>query len=268
MAHRNPIEAMPVPSYRRHVTPSGVEQLADVEFAVDVLGGDPDPLLRLGFDPSVARLDPDVRKRGAMGTYAAEDETKRVPGIEEIWRKFGLGAKYDEYWPRAKEDVVRVHPDVVNMLKDTALPAWGAPPTAIDREAQADIWRHEFRHRGMMELRRDEPPRTPIIGEYNIEKEIDKVMGEKAPRDKLSWDYFKWRFRHGDPYKIIRENLNRGFDARHGGLAAIASYEGRKAQYPEYFPSEESLSEFMNRIEGRATKILDERSAQRLQSGQ
>ena len=41
--------------YKRHTTPSGVEQLADVEFAVDVLGGDPDPLLRLGFDPSVAR---------------------------------------------------------------------------------------------------------------------------------------------------------------------------------------------------------------------
>tara|TARA_Y100000310_G_scaffold159334_1_gene158889 strand:+ start:77 stop:850 length:774 start_codon:yes stop_codon:yes gene_type:complete len=257
---------MTVPSYRRHVTPSGVEQLADVEFAVDVLGGDPDPLLRLGFDPSVARLDPDVEKRGAMGAYSAEAEYRRMPAIEEIWRRFGLGAKYDEYWPR-EEDVVRVHPDVVNMLK-RSLPGWGAPPTAIDREAQADVWRHEFRHRGTNELRRAEPSRTPIVGRYNIDKEIDKVMGEKAPRDKLSWDYFKWRFKYGDPASIMRENLNRGFDARHGGPAAIAAYEGARSQYPEYFPSDESLTEFMNRIEGRATKILDERSAQRLQSGQ
>ena len=65
MAHRKRTD-----DYRRHTTPSGVEQLADVEFAVDVLGGDPDPLLRLGFDPSVARLDPSVEKRGAMGTYS------------------------------------------------------------------------------------------------------------------------------------------------------------------------------------------------------
>jgi len=273
VAHRNPIEAMTVPSYRRHVTPSGVEQLADVEFAVDVLGGDPDPLLRLGFDPSVARLDPDVRKRGAMGTYSASAEYRRTPAIEEIWRKFGLGAKYDKYWPR-EEDVVRVHPDVLNMLRDTALPAWGAPPTAIDREAQADIWRHEFRHRGINELRRAEPPRTPLIGRYNIDKEIDKVMGENAPKPRHitdvggAWDYLKWRFRHGDPAPTVRENLNRGFDARHGGPAAIAAYEGARSQYPEYFPSDESLTEFMNRIEERATKILDERSAQRLQSGQ
>jgi len=258
--------------YRRHVTPSGVEQLADVEFAVDVLGGDPDPLLRLGFDPSVARLDPSVEKRGAMGTYSSEAEYRRLPGIEEAWRRFGLGAKYDEYWPR-NEDWVRVHPDVLNTLRDTALPAWGAVPTAIDREAQADIWRHEFRHRGLNELRRAEPPRTPIVGQYNIDKEVRNVMGENAPKPRHitdvggAWDYLKWRFRYGDPAPIMRENLNRSFDARHGGRAAMASYLGARAKHPEYFPSDESLSNFMDRIEGRATKLLDERSAQRFAGG-
>ena len=209
-----------VDDYRRHTTPSGVEQLADAEFAVDVLGGYPDPLLRLGFDPKIAR----ATNEGPFGSFGSYE------GAMSPW--------YKAWWGDGPEVVKR------NVERN------------LGRQSQADILRHEYRHRALNELRKDNLPspfRTRPM--WSIDDELRSVMGEQFPSDEgLSQDE-KWRLNNA-----LEENLTRSFDLRYGYPHVMGHAIDRYEEQPHFYPEKkETLTEFMNRVEGKARGLLSRR---------
>jgi len=210
--------------YTRHTTPSGVEQLADVEFAVDVLGGDLDPLLRLGFDPSVARAV-NEGPLGPWGTYHGSD----APWYEAIWG----------------EDV----PESITRNVDALNPI----DRNLSREEQAEVLRHEYRHRGLNELR-NSPSR------WKFDEQLRNIMGEQIARGS-GFDVLP---------NVLEENLNRAFDRKYAntfikGLSQLPLPIDEVGEYPdnlgwgdpEHYPREEqTFIDLMNRVESEADDLL------------
>ena len=204
--------------YKRHTTPSGVEQLADVEFAVDVLGGDPDPLLRLGFDPSVARAV-NEGPLGTLGTYHGSD----APWYEAIWG----------------EDV----PESITRNVDFLNPMG----RNLSHEEQAEVLRHEYRHRAYNELRNSR-------NRWKFDEQLRNIMGEQISREGES-DVLP---------NVLEENLNRAFDQKYA-KTFIKRDVPLGYEYPdnlgwgvrEHYPREEqTFIDLMNRLESEADDLL------------
>ena len=214
-----------VDDYRRHTTPSGVEQLADIEFAVDVLGGYPDPLLKLGFDPSIAR----ATKEGKYGYYGMYSPGGYPDSLKNIFPE-------------------RLHRNV---------------DKSVDLEAQADILRHEYRHKALSELRNNYRPQgdphasAEKLDNFYLDKEIRDVMGDQWPSD-ATQGLTLWERR--SLLGRLEESLARSFDLRYGNRfiteGALDDYYSYASWYPE---KKETLTEFMNRVEGKATGLLSRR---------
>lgn len=215
-----------VDDYTRHTTPSGVEQLADVELGVDVLGGYPDPLLRLGFDPSVARAV-NEGPLGAYGTYHGSD----APWYKAIWGDM-------------PESITR-NVDRLNPMDRN-----------LSRAEQAEVLRHEYRHRGYNELRNSR-------NQWKFDEQLRNIMGEQVARGNEE-DVLP---------NFLEENLNRAFDRKYAntfikGLSQFDDPMTVADEYPdnldwgdpEHYPREkETLTEFMNRVEGEARGLLSRR---------
>ena len=204
--------------YTRHTTPSGVEQLADVEFAVDVLGGDPDPLLRLGFDPSVARAV-NEGPLGALGTYHGGDAQ---------W--------YEDIWGEDIPESITRNVDYLNPMDRN-----------LSSEEQADVLRHEYRHRAYNELRNSR-------NRWKFDEQLRNIMGEQISRGSGS-DVLP---------NYLEENLNRAFDQKYAKTFIKREIpSGSEYPYnlswgiPEHYPREEqTFIDLMNRVESEADDLL------------
>jgi len=164
------------------------EQFGDVEFSVDVLTPgepgawqEPDPLLKLGFDPDVAEYLDIGLKKDAAYSHAGISTPKSTGAFLKNGPEF-----LSYYYQEPQEDVYEIlrkkgmlRSNIENYQDWASLPGEISSTDFVGQYDQGqggvdsnDIWRHEYRHRGVSQAQQFNPD-IPLA---NLTKEEEETL--------------------------------------------------------------------------------------------